>query len=89
MKEILGRERREAELQRFQENEEYFRNKNEEIVVEQRKEEVGFYCEACDKEFKSESQMKNHNNSKMHKSNIKELIQSMTSDRREQDELMR
>lgn len=36
--------------------------------------EDSYFCEVCDKEFKSEQQMKNHNTSKIHKSNLKELI---------------
>ena len=68
-KKILAQDRREAELVRFKENEEYFRNKNEQIVETSKVEKDldAFFCEACEKEFKSESQMKNHYNSKMHK----------------------
>lgn len=32
-----------------------------------------FYCALCEKQFKSENQLKNHENSKAHKQNVKLL----------------
>ncbi|KAI8991698.1 hypothetical protein BDF20DRAFT_56400 [Mycotypha africana] len=39
-----------------------------------------FYCVACDKEYKSEKQFKNHENSKRHLDNVEILRQEMLAD---------
>ena len=34
-----------------------------------------FYCQVCSKEFKSEGQLKNHQNSKAHKKKLKSIYE--------------
>ena len=34
-----------------------------------------FYCQLCDKDFQSQNALENHKNSKMHKKNMKILIE--------------
>ena len=51
--------------------------KEEEYEEEEEKPE--FYCEICDKEFKSENQLMNHEKSKMHKQAVKELQKTVMS----------
>ncbi|KAM3134816.1 hypothetical protein pb186bvf_013141 [Paramecium bursaria] len=90
--EQILKEARILEQQRFEENEAYFKEKlQHEIVTEKIQKNNGdiLYCEICDKEFKSESQLKNHQNSKIHKQNLKELVSIITSDKKEQEEILK
>lgn len=40
----------------------------------------GFYCEVCDKDFRTENQKKNHEQSEKHKKMIKQLIEEVALD---------
>ncbi|CAD8054697.1 unnamed protein product [Paramecium primaurelia] len=90
MQEILKQARLE-EQERFKQNEEYFKERQQFQVITEKQEKSSdvFFCEICDKEFKSESQFKNHQNSKIHKSNLKDIISQITVDKREQEELLK
>ncbi|CAD8096812.1 unnamed protein product [Paramecium sonneborni] len=90
MQEILKQARLE-EQERFKENEEYFKERQQFQVITEKQEKPSdvFFCDVCDKEFKSESQFKNHQNSKIHKSNLKDIISQITVDKREQEELLK
>jgi DnaJ family protein A protein 5 len=75
------------EEERFREIEEYYRKQNElsntstPTVISHKpargkpeEEEQGeFYCEICEKEFKSENQLRNHEKSKQHKQMVKDI----------------
>ena len=62
-----------AELEALKEN-----NKADEIVEDEEQEE--FYCAPCQKGFKSENQLKNHEKSKQHLKAVKDLLEQVAMD---------
>ena len=63
----------EEELKRYKEEEEL----RGEAPVEEEVKDLDareYYCEICDKEFKTENQLLNHNQSKIHLKNVKDLL---------------
>lgn len=74
---LLKKEQRrlalEEEIKRYEEE-------TQEICEEESKKDLDsreFYCEICDKEFKTENQLANHSQSKIHVKNVKELLQEV------------
>lgn len=39
-----------------------------------------YYCQVCDKEYKNEKALENHKNSKMHKKNMKHLLDQVATE---------
>lgn len=66
------------EEERFKEIEQYYQKQNQQLGkanqsnnFDENDQEHEFYCQICDKEFKSDNQLKNHEKSKQHKQMIK------------------
>ena len=65
------------EEERFREIEEYYKNQNGGLTNQKNEAEEEyevqseFYCQLCQKQFKSQNQLRNHQKSKQHKQNVK------------------
>ena len=73
-KEELKKGKSKYDEERFKEIDEYNKNNNTTQVAEEYNgegEEPEFYCRICNKTFKSENQIINHEKSKSHKENVK------------------
>ena len=70
--------KKQLDEERLKEVEEYYKNQEEEDQHRHhdKKQEADedFYCDICEKGFKSQNQLSNHNNSKVHKQNLKLLM---------------
>lgn len=65
---------RRQKKKRVNENGEEVEEDEEEGEIEEEEEDMEFYCPACDKSFKTEKQLSNHEKSKKHKENMKLLF---------------
>jgi DnaJ family protein A protein 5 len=67
----------------MKEIDEYYKNNKEQMSSESSGEEAPqseYYCELCDKSFKTTNQMENHKNSKIHKQNMKIVFKEVALD---------
>lgn len=75
--------KKQMEEQRMKQIEEYYRNNKQsssEDEVEDDQPQSEYYCELCEKGFKTTNQMQNHKNSKQHKQNMKAVFKEVALD---------
>ena len=71
---------REEEMRRFEELDRMKENGKKAVEQEEEEEVDEFYCAPCQKGFKSENQLKNHEKSKQHLKAVKDLLSEVAMD---------